>query len=246
MSGAERERSGLRPALSRSQSASATEIAEDRDHALALIPVSRETLDRLDRYVALLLDWQRRVNLIAPSTEPMLWTRHVADSLQLLALAPDARIWVDVGSGAGFPGVPIACALAETAGACVHLVESSTKKAAFLREALQATGAPGVVHPMRIADFVESPPAKVDVVTARAVAPLPKLLTEAYPLLKSGAAGLFPKGQGVDAELTEAAKYWRLQVTLVPSRTDPNARIVIVRGLDPIAAPAGTKDLKKR
>jgi 16S rRNA (guanine527-N7)-methyltransferase len=246
MSGAERERSNVRPAVSRSRTTTVAELAEDRDRALALVPVSRETLDRLDRYVALLLDWQRRVNLIAPSTEPVLWTRHVADSLQLVALAPDARIWVDVGTGAGLPGLPVACALAETPGACVHLVESSTKKAAFLREAVQATGAPGAVHPMRIADFVRAPPAHVQALTARAVAPLSKLLAEAYPLLKSGAVGLFPKGQGVDAELTEAAKYWRLQATLVPSRTDPNARIVIVRGLEPMAASAMGKDLKKR
>ena len=174
-------------------------------------------MDRLDHYVALLLDWQRRVNLIAPSTEPALWTRHIADSLQLLALAPGAGVWADLGSGAGLPGLPVACALAETDGACVHLVESSTKKSAFLREAVQATGAPAAVHAMRIADFAIAPPGNVAVVTARAVAPLSKLLAEAYPLLKRGAVGLFPKGQGVDAELTEATKYWRLETTLVPS-----------------------------
>jgi len=246
MSGAGREPSGVRPAVSRSPTTTVAELAGDRDRALALTPVSRETLDRLDRYVALLLDWQRRVNLIAPSTERTLWTRHIADSLQLLALAPEARVWADLGSGAGLPGLPIACALAETTGGRVHLVESSTKKAAFLGEAVQATGAPGVVHPMRIADFVKGSPPDVKVVTARAVAPLSKLLAEAYPLLKSGALGLFPKGQGVDAELTEAAKYWRLQVTLVPSRTDPDARIVMVRGLEPTAIPVLGKDLKKR
>ena len=92
------------------------ELAVDRSRALALMPVSRETLDRLDRFVAVLLEWQQRMNLIASSTEPKLWTRHIADSLQLLALAPQARIWVDLGSGAGFPGVVIACALAEHAG----------------------------------------------------------------------------------------------------------------------------------
>ena len=96
------------------------ELAADRSRALALTPVSRETLDRLDRFVALLLDWQQRMNLIASSTEPKLWTRHIADSLQLLALAPQARIWVDLGSGAGFPGLVIACALADRPGAQVH------------------------------------------------------------------------------------------------------------------------------
>jgi len=247
MSGqAGRERSGIRPAASRSQTISIADLVEDRDRALTLVSVSRETLERLDRYVALLLAWQRRVNLIAPSTEPALWTRHIADSLQLLALAPDARIWADLGSGAGFPGMPIACALAEMSGARVDLVESSAKKAGFLREAGLVTGTPVAVHAMRIADFVKAAPANVDVVTARAVAPLSKLLAEAYPLLKRGAVGLFPKGQGVDAELTEAAKYWRLQATLVPSRTDPKARVVVVRGVEPIAAPNTRRNSAKR
>jgi 16S rRNA (guanine527-N7)-methyltransferase len=247
MSGqAGRQHSGLRPAVSRSPIVTTEELTQDRDRALALTHVSRETLDRLDRYVALLLDWQRRVNLIAPSTEPALWTRHIADSLQLLALAPGARVWADLGSGAGLPGLPVACALAETPGACVHLVESSTKKAAFLREAVQAAGAPAAVHAMRIADFAKAPPGNVEVVTARAVAPLSKLLAEAYPLLKMGAVGLFPKGQGVDAELTEAAKCWRLQATLVPSLTDSHARIVVVRDAAPIAGPTARTESKKR
>ena len=120
------------------------DLSADRARALALTPVSRETADRLDRFVELLLSWQQRINLIASSTEAQLWTRHVADSLQLLALAPQARVWVDLGSGGGFPGLVIACALAETAGAHVHLVESSTKKAAFLREAVQGDRRPGI------------------------------------------------------------------------------------------------------
>ena len=126
------------------------DLSADRARALALTPVSRETADRLDRFVELLLSWQQRMNLIASSTEAQLWTRHVANSLQLLALAPQARVWVDLGSGGGFPGLVIACALAETAGAQVHLVESSTKKAAFLREAGRVTGAPVSVHASRI------------------------------------------------------------------------------------------------
>ena len=205
------------------------DLAGDRARALALTPVSRETEDRLDRFVAVFTQWQRRINLIAPSTESKLWTRHIADSLQLLALAPHARIWVDLGSGGGFPGLVIACALADRPGAQVHLVESNTKKAAFLREATRVTGAPAVVHAQRIADFVQHPPGSVDVVTARALAPLAKLLAEASPLLKTGAIGLFPKGQDVGAELTEAAKYWKTQLSLVPSRTDSAGKIVIVR-----------------
>ena len=108
----------------------------------------------------------------------------------------------------------IACALAETAGAHVHLVESNTKKAAFLREAGRVTGAPVSVHASRIEQFVASAPQTVDVVTARALAPMAKLLGQAYPLLKKGPYGLFPKGQDVDRELTEAAKYWKIQVSL--------------------------------
>jgi 16S rRNA (guanine527-N7)-methyltransferase len=204
------------------------DLAADRSRALALVPVSRETTARLDRFVALLLEWQQRMNLIAPSTEPIIWTRHIADSLQLLALAPNAKRWADLGSGAGFPGLVLACALADTHGAEVHLVESKTKKAAFLREAAQATGAPVIVHAERIEDFVKHAPPQIDIVTARALAPLPDLLAAAYPLLKSGAVGLFPKGQDVDAELTEAAKCWNIQASLATSRTDPRSRVVIV------------------
>jgi len=209
------------------------DLAADRARALALTPVSRETAARLDRFVCLLLDWQQRMNLIAPSTKAHIWTRHVADSLQLLALAPAARNWVDLGSGAGFPGLAIACALADTPGARVHLVESTAKKAAFLREAAQATASPAVVHAMRIEEFAKKPPGPIDIVTARALAPLPKLLTLAFPLLKTGVEGLFPKGQDVEAELTEAAKCWNIRTTLAPSRTQPASRIVVVHSVAP-------------
>jgi 16S rRNA (guanine527-N7)-methyltransferase len=214
-----------------------TDLLADRARALELTPVSRETLDRLDRYVATLLAWQQRMNLIAPSTEPTIWTRHVADSLQLLALAPQARTWVDLGSGAGFPGLAIACALADKPGARVHLVEKSPKKAAYLRAAVQAAGAPAQVHAVRIEDFVENFGSPVDVVTARALAPLADLLTAAYPLLKTGVVGLFPKGQDVGSELTQAAKCWSIRSTLVQSLTDPRGQIVRITGIEKIAQP---------
>jgi 16S rRNA (guanine527-N7)-methyltransferase len=222
------------------------ELAADRSRALALTPVSRETLDRLDRFVAVLLDWQQRMNLIASSTEPKLWTRHIADSLQLLALAPQARIWVDLGSGAGFPGVVLACALADSQGTRMHLVERSTKKAAFLREAIRSTGAPAEVHAVRLEDFVENFAAPVDVVTARALAPLAGLLSATYPLLKTGTLGLFPKGQDVDAELTEAAKCWSIQSTLAPSLTDPKAKIVSITGIKKISQPRRESNQRRR
>src|SRR5437879_11406097 len=129
--------------------------ANDKAAALALTPVSRETEARLDRYVNLLVEWQAKTNLVAPSTLPHLWTRHVADSLQLLGLAPSARIWVDLGSGGGFPGVVLACALAGTPDANVHLVERNAKKAAFLREAVRVTSSPGTVHLTDIGDSVD-------------------------------------------------------------------------------------------
>jgi 16S rRNA (guanine527-N7)-methyltransferase len=209
------------------------DLSADRSRALALTPVSRETADRLDRFVALLLKWQQVINLIAPSTVPTLWTRHIADSLQLLDLAPGAEIWVDLGTGGGFPGLVIACALHGMAGRVVHLVESSTKKAAFLREAVAATEAPALVHAVRMEKFVESFAAKADIVTARAVSPLSSLLGQCWPLLRQGTLGLFPKGQDVEAELTEASKCWKMTLDLVPSRTDPKARIVMIRALEP-------------
>jgi 16S rRNA (guanine527-N7)-methyltransferase len=216
----------------RSVSPDGIKLAADRARALELTPVSRETLARLDALVALLLEWQSRINLVASSTLESLWTRHISDSLQLLSLAPDARSWVDLGSGAGFPGLVIACALAEKPGSMVHLVESQGKKANFLREAARVTQAPAEIHGMRVEDFVKKSTACPQIVTARAFAPLEPLLRMAYPLLKTGACGLFPKGQNVDAELTQAAKYWKIQSTLVPSRTDPKARIVVVRTIE--------------
>ena len=211
------------------------DLAADRAMALALTPVSRETTARLDRFVGLLLEWQQHTNLIAPSTEATVWTRHIADSLQFLALAPEAKIWADLGSGGGFPGLVIACVLADRPGAAVHLIESIGKKAAFLGKAVQTLGVPATIHHERIADFLKRAPSNIDVVTARALAPLPKLLAEAYPLLKTGAKGLFPKGQDVDAELTEAAKCWNIQVTMVASRTDPRSSIVVVNHAAPKA-----------
>src|SRR5439155_8275268 len=123
--------------------------------ALSLTAVSRETEARLDRYVDLLLEWQAKTNLVAPSTLPNLWTRHIADSLQLLALAPAAKVWIDLGSGGGFPGVVLACALAEAPGTIVHLLERNVKNAAFLREALRVTSTPGMVQLADIGDTVD-------------------------------------------------------------------------------------------
>jgi len=207
------------------------DLAADKAEALKLTPVSRETQKRLETFVDLLLQWQKKTNLISPATIPNLWTRHVADSLQLLDLVPEAKTWVDFGSGGGFPGIPVACVLADRPGANVHLVESNGKKAAFLREAIRATGLPAVVHARRIEDCGDSFGDKIDVVSARALAPLKILCDQAFPLIAKGAVGLFPKGQDVAAELTEAAKYWRVEARTVPSRTSPDGCIVVIDGL---------------
>jgi 16S rRNA (guanine527-N7)-methyltransferase len=208
-----------------------SDVSADRMRALGLTPVSRETETRLEQFVELLLTWQRTTQLVANSTLAQVWTRHIADSLQLLDLAPAAKVWVDLGSGAGFPGLVIACGLAETPGASVHLVESNGKKAAFLREAVRITDVPAVVHHSRIENFVESFHQPVDVVTARALAPLKLLLDQSVALLSGEAKGIFLKGQDVEAELTEASKYWNMDATLVPSLTDSKGRIVVVRRL---------------
>lgn len=215
-----------------SKKTAAPDLATDKAKALALTPVSPETEARLDKFVALLLQWQAATNLISPATMLHLWVRHVADSLQLLDLVPTSTTtWVDFGSGGGFPAIPLACALAERPGAKVHLVESNGKKAAFLREAIRVTGVPAAVHAKRIEDVGDSFGDSVDVVTARALAPLKLLCDQAHPLIERGATGLFPKGQDVDAELTEAAKYWTISAEKVPSKTSPEGCIVVVRGL---------------
>jgi 16S rRNA (guanine527-N7)-methyltransferase len=208
------------------RSAQQLDLSADKAAALAVTPVSRETEARLDRYIALLREWQAKTNLVAPSTLPNLWTRHISDSLQLLSLAPSAKVWVDLGSGGGFPGVVLACALAEARGAMVHLVERIAKKAAFLREAIRVTGSPGTVHLADIGDTVERFARPVDCVTARAVAPLHQLVGFAEPLVSRGARALFLKGQDVEAELTEATKYWNIKPRLHSSRTGGQGWIV--------------------
>lgn len=191
--------------------------------------VSRESWDRLELYVNLLLQWQPRINLIAPSTLPDLWERHVADSLQLLGLLPhEHHVIADLGSGGGLPGMVLACA----ANATVHMYESNGKKAAFLREALRQTGAAGLVHQCRLEALqTKNDLPKVDVVSARALAPMDTLMKLAEPFLKHGAIGFFHKGQNLDAELTQARKSWRIDCVQHPSVIDSQSVVLEVRGV---------------
>jgi len=229
----------------RAVQAASGDLADDKRAALALFAVSRETKARLDRYVALLLEWQAKTNLVAPSTLSSIWTRHIADSLQLLDIAPSGRTWIDLGSGGGFPGIVLAAALADRPEAHVHLVERNSKKAAFLREALRVTGGRGTVHLAEIEKFVDSNPPTADYITARALAPLNVLLSLSAPLIDRGAKALFLKGQDVEAELTEATKYWTVEAKLHPSRTNMESRVVEVDQLFAKGAPATARRGKR-
>ena len=204
----------------------------DRQRALRLTPVSRETEERLALLVAELERWQAAKNLVSSATLGDVWTRHIADSLQLFSLASDKRNWLDLGSGGGFPGLVIGICLAETGAGQIDLVESNSRKCAFLRHAARVTGARVRVHPARIEDVAASFAGKVDVVTARALAALPQLLGWCEELLRTGTLGLFPKGQHLDAELTDSARYWKIQATTVSSVTDDAARILMVRSAE--------------
>ena len=191
--------------------------------------VSRETLARLKAYVALLGEWNARHNLVSQSSLADVWHRHVWDSAQLLPLMPEAaRSLVDLGSGAGFPGLVLACLLRERSGFRTALTESIAKKCRFLEAAVERMGLDVEVRNARIE---ASAPEPFDVVTARACAPLGKLLGYAQHFQGPETVCLFLKGQSVEAELTEAHKSWRMKVVRHPSQTDPSAAILEIREL---------------
>ena len=181
----------------------------------------------LEALRALLADWNQRMNLVSAASLAEFWPRHAFDSAQLKALAPAALTWVDIGAGAGFPGLVIAILQKGTPGAKVWLVESMAKRCRFLAAAVAALGLPAEVVHARAEDLK----LKADVVTARAVAPLSRLLGYARPCLARGAVGLFLKGRGVEAEIAEAREAWRFRCQAIPSRSDPDGRILKVEGL---------------
>ncbi len=194
--------------------------------------VPRETSEALRRFESLLLKWNKSLNLIAPGDEPILGKRHIADSLQLVPLMqPFPERAIDLGSGAGFPGLMLAIAT----GVPFELIEADQRKAAFLQEAIRQTGAPARVHAVRIetARIIPAP-----LITARALAPLPKLLALATPLLSPGGVCLFLKGANVEAELTHAAAEWHMQTERIPSRTSPEACILRISNLSRVTSPA--------
>ena len=207
--------------------------------------VSRETLERLKIYESLLQRWQKTINLVAPSTLDQIWHRHFADSAQILSLAPpNPKKWLDLGSGAGFPGLVLAILLEPSAKTEVTLVESDSRKAAFLREVARAVAVPVDILPLRIevaatranlrrAVGEAVAERRVDVISARALAPLPRLLALAAPFCGSQTVGLFLKGREAERERQAAELEWKFESELVPSLTDAEARVVVVRKLAP-------------
>jgi len=196
--------------------------------------VSRETIHRLSRYADLLAHWQKTTNLIAASTLPDLWRRHFADSAQLRTLAQNARLWLDLGSGAGFPGLVIAILEAGRPDFRMHLVESNRKKCAFLAEVARETSAPVTIHAERIEDFANSRDRVIpDVVSVRALAPLPRLFELANPFFGEATRGLFLKGREVEHEIEAARAEWDFTARLHPSLTASDSSIVEVTGLRP-------------
>jgi 16S rRNA (guanine527-N7)-methyltransferase len=231
----------------------------------AAFAVSRQAVDRLAVYETLLRQWQATINLVAPSTLEAVWHRHFADSAQLVALAPGARTWVDLGSGAGFPGLVVAIMLAGVPPPTpnpspqggggpsrrigelprVTLIESNARKCAFLREVVRQTGvAPSVsvdILSTRIeAAATQASLAGPDVVTARALASLSRLLELSAPLFASRTVGLFLKGRDAAAELETARKLWSFNAELIPSRTEAGAHVIAVRDLAPKARARGS------
>jgi 16S rRNA (guanine527-N7)-methyltransferase len=204
--------------------------------------VPRETIHRLGRYAEILTDWQKRTNLVGPSTLPGLWSRHFADSAQLCGLALNARLWLDLGSGAGFPGLVVAIIQAGTPDFRMHLVESNRKKCAFLAEVARETAAPVDIHAMRIEELAQSAQSlRPDVVSARALAPLPRLFELAAPFFGERTKGLFPKGREAEAEIAAGRESWEFDFRLRPSLTAEDSSIIEVTGLRPRApAKAGT------
>jgi 16S rRNA (guanine527-N7)-methyltransferase len=202
------------------------------DDFAEVFKVPRETIHRLERYAALLAHWQKSTNLVALSTLPRLWPRHFADSAQIRGLAPEARLWLDLGSGAGFPGLVVAILQTGQPGFRMHLVESNKKKCAFLAEVVRETKAPVDIHAMRIEELGESAHRlRADVVSARALAPLPRLFELAQPFCGARTTGLFLKGREAEAEIETAKTGWDFSATLHPSLTSADSHIVEVRAL---------------
>ena len=202
---------------------------DDRRRGLALVPVSRETEEMFNIYASLLARWRKTTNLISKDSFASVWTRHLADSAQIKLINPRAICWIDVGSGAGFPGIVLAMQLASVKGAEVHCIESDQRKCAFLRELCRATCVPVTVHCIRIESIKVPPFAPADGVTARAFAPLSNTLELVRGWLEAGAVGVFPRGKTGFKQLGQSYLNFRYRVDIVPSVVDSSACFLKVR-----------------
>lgn len=200
------------------------------DSNLAGVDVSRETLDRVEQFAALLTKWTRRINLVAPATLPELWDRHIRDSAQLFAHAPrSAHLWVDLGSGGGLPGIVCAILACEHMPDCRFvLIESDTRKSAFLTTAARTLDLPVTVLSRRAE---EAPPQAADIISARALAPLDQLLPLVARHLAGSGVALLPKGKNHAQELAAAEQEWQFDHRSHPSLTDPLARLLVIRNI---------------
>ncbi len=209
--------------------------ANDAEAGLALVdsvlPVSRETAVRLRIYVDLLKRWQPRINLVAPKTLEDVWRRHVADGAQALAAVPDAKHWLDLGSGAGFPGLVTACFLADDPEASVTLIESDQRKSAFLRAVIREAGLPAEVITGRIESVLADWDAPIDAISARALAPLSALCEMIEPVFSPGMLAVFHKGRDFSRELEEANRTFVLDLVEQSSKIDPDGKIVLIKDL---------------
>ncbi len=199
----------------------------DRAGFAAAAQATEVQMADLDRYLSLLTETNAVMNLVGPATLPVFWSRHAWDSAQLLPLEPQALRWADLGAGAGLPGIILAVLGKGRAGFHVDLIDSLAKRCRFLQTVTEALNLPATVHNARAEDLA----LEVDVVTARACAPMNRLLGYAAPYLRRKATGLFLKGQDVASELKEATRYWGFEAELLPSQSDARGRIVRVKGL---------------
>lgn len=211
------------------------------------VDVSHETLERLKIYAALLEQWQAKMNLVGPGSLPDMWRRHFLDSAQLLALVQKARpdlknpTWVDLGSGAGFPGLVLAIMGAGTGKGKdggdkdeggVHLVESNGRKCAFLRQVIRETGAAATVHNCRIEALADLKPGlRPDVITSRALASVEKILELSENLIEPNTEIWLLKSQYIETELTQATISWGVEAETYPSRSDPSGVILRLKGI---------------
>ncbi|RAK59408.1 16S rRNA (guanine(527)-N(7))-methyltransferase RsmG [Phenylobacterium hankyongense] len=209
------------------QPEAAVEVVDAESFARASGATPAQVAD-LERFRVLLAEWNANMNLVGPATLDVFWSRHAWDSAQLLQIAPpESLTWADLGAGAGLPGVVLAILGKGREGFHVHLVESMAKRCRFLAEVVTELALPATVHHQRAENLTLA----VDIVTARACAPLHRLFGYARPYLKAGALGLFLKGQDVAADLEEATRYWEFEADSVPSLSDPRGRVVRVRRL---------------